>query len=113
MWLWARQTEIEAIYAHTSSVGPGGNIGLGQLQQLPIAFRCYFAGTYTHPDSRIGASRSNITTMLISRLTMLRAVSELGSNQPSEQLMTAMMSPEVLTDPADTGAVTIVCPGCR
>jgi len=113
---FAKQKHRKQIYACTSSVGPGAAnmvtaAATASANRIPVLFLPGDTYASRQPDPVLQQVEHyhdfNITTN-----NAFRAVSRYWDriNRP-EQLMTAMINAmRVLTDPADTGAVTIALP---
>ncbi|NLM11638.1 MAG: 3D-(3,5/4)-trihydroxycyclohexane-1,2-dione acylhydrolase (decyclizing) [Clostridiaceae bacterium] len=113
---FAKQNHRKQIYACTSSVGPGAAnmvtaAATASANRIPVLFLPGDTYASRQPDPVLQQIEHyhdiNITTN-----DAFRAVSKYWDriNRP-EQLMTAMINAmRVLTDPADTGAVTIALP---
>lgn len=113
---YAKQMHRKQIYACTSSVGPGAAnmvtaAGTATANNIPVLILPGDTFATRQPDPVL-QQVEHLHNLSITTNDAFKAVSKYWDrvNRP-EQLMTAMINAmRVLTDPADTGAVTIALP---
>lgn len=113
---FAKQKHRKQIYACTSSIGPGAAnmvtaAATASANRIPVLFLPGDTYASRQPDPVL-QQIDNFHDYTVTTNDAFRAVSRYWDriNRP-EQLMTAMINAmRVLTDPADTGAVTIALP---
>jgi len=113
---YAKQKHRKQIYACTSSVGPGAAnmvtaAATASANRIPVLFLPGDVYATRQPDPVL-QQIEQFHDLSISTNDAFRAVSKYWDRvSRPEQLMTAMINAmRVLTDPADTGAVTIALP---